>query len=189
MNHSCRLSDNTKRYLDRFYCILDEMTVAMTGVEWTESISYDFIIQMIPHHRAAIEMSRNLLQYTTNVSLQNMAENIIEEQMRGIEQMQAAMACCSQLCNSEQEQCLYRRRVDQIMDTMFMEMGRACECNCIDHDFMKEMIPHHEGAVRMAENALKFELCPELVPILERIIRSQRRGIGEMRRMMGCCRG
>lgn len=187
MNQSCRLSENTKRYLERFYCILEEMITGMTGAEQTESISYDFIVQMIPHHQAAIEMSRNLLCYTTNLPLERLAEGIIQEQTESIAQMQAALSCCSQVCNCEQEQCLYRRRSEQILETMFSQMECAEECNCINHNFIREMIPHHRGAIRMSENALRFEICPELVPILDAIIRSQCQGVREMERLLRCC--
>lgn len=187
MNLSCRLSENTKRYLERYYCILEEMIAGMTGVEQTESISYDFIIQMIPHHQAAIEMSRNLLCYTTNLPLQRLAEGIIEEQTKSIAQMQAAISCCSKACNSEQEQCLYARRTEQILETMFSRMEETEECNCINHNFMREMIPHHRGAICMAENALRFEICPELAPILEAIIASQCQGVRKMEQMLRGC--
>ena len=43
-------------YLDAYYDILDEMKREMTAAKQTASISRDFIIQMIPHHRAAVEM-------------------------------------------------------------------------------------------------------------------------------------
>ncbi len=187
MDHSCRLSENTKRYLERYYCILEDMIAGMAGAEQTESISYDFIVQMIPHHQAAIEMSKNLLCYTTNLPLQRLAEGIIEEQTEGIAQMQAALSCCSQVCNCEQDQCLYRRRTEQVLETMFSRMEEAGECNCINHNFMREMIPHHRGAVCMAENALRFELCPELVPVLEAIRVSQCRRIREMERLLCGC--
>lgn len=184
MNRSCRFSDNTKRYLEKFYCILDEMITGMTGVEMTESISYDFIAQMIPHHQAAIEMSENLLLYTTYLPLQDIAENIIKEQTVSIEQMQAVLSCCSQMCNTEQDQWLYGRRVGQIMENMFTRMGDACASNCINANFMREMIPHHQGAIQMSENALHYEICPELVPILQAIIGSQRQGVREMERLL-----
>ena len=188
MNPICRLSDNTKRYLEHFYCILDEMTAAMTGAELTESISYDFIIQMIPHHRAAVEMSENLLQYTTFLPLQDIAQNIIQEQTESIKQMQAALPCCSQLCNCIQDQYLYSRRTEQIMDTMFTEMGDADETNCSNSNFLREMIPHHRGAIRMSENALHYSICPELLPILEAIICSQKKGVREMEHLLRCIR-
>ena len=70
MNRNQQFSDTTKRYLCRFYEILDKMIQGMTGAELTNSISHNFIVQMIPHHRAAIEMSKNLLLYTNFVPLQ-----------------------------------------------------------------------------------------------------------------------
>ena len=46
----------------------------------------------------------------------------------------------------------------------------------ISGDFIAQMIPHHQGAIQMSENALKFNICPELKPILEAIIASQKQG-------------
>ena len=82
-----QFSDVTKNYLCRFYKILDEMIEGMTNAELTSSLSHNFIVQMIPHHRAAIEMSENLLQFTTFVPLQHIAQNIINEQTKSIENM------------------------------------------------------------------------------------------------------
>lgn len=53
------------------------MIQGMTSPELSCSISHNFIVQMIPHHRAAIEMSHNLLCYTTDIALQNIAVNTI----------------------------------------------------------------------------------------------------------------
>lgn len=109
-----QFSDVTKTYLCRFYKILDEMIKGMTNAELTNSLSHNFIVQMIPHHRAAIEMSENLLQFTTFVPLQRIAQNIILEQTKSIENMQKALPHCARLLNSEQELCLYDRRFRQI---------------------------------------------------------------------------
>ena len=77
-----QFSEVTKRYLCCFYEILDEMIDGMTKAELTDSISHNFIVQMIPHHRAAIEMSHNILNYTTNIPLQDIALQIISEQTK-----------------------------------------------------------------------------------------------------------
>lgn len=53
------------------------MIQGMTEAELTGSISDNFIVQMIPHHRAAIEMSGNILKYTTSIPLQEIALGII----------------------------------------------------------------------------------------------------------------
>lgn len=64
-----QLSIVTDKYLTCFNNILDQMIQQMNSAQLSNSISYNFIVQMIPHHKAAIEMSCNLLQYTTLVPL------------------------------------------------------------------------------------------------------------------------
>ena len=88
MNRQCRFDNAAKEYLYTFYGILDEMIWCMTGAELSGSISYNFIMQMIPHHQAAIEMSKNILKYTENKTLCKIAEQIIEEQTKSIKNMQ-----------------------------------------------------------------------------------------------------
>lgn len=180
MNQDCKLSDVAKTYLEKFYCILDDMILGMTGAELTNSISHNFIVQMIPHHQAAIEMSQNILQYTTCVPLQKIAQGIIAEQTKSIENMRRILCLCGKLANCPRDVNLYQRKVTQIMQTMFSEMGKACADNNVSADFMREMIPHHKGAIRMSKNALQFEICPELKPILTAIITSQEKGVAQM---------
>lgn len=190
MNRECALSNVTKDYLERFYCILDEMIKGMTEAELTDSISRNFIVQMIPHHKAAIDMSLNLLKYTTCVPLQNIALGIVSAQTESIEDMRKILCTCSELQNSERDVKLYQRRVDMIMKTMFSKMGGACSDNNINADFMREMIPHHEGAIKMSKNALQYDICPGLKPILCAIISSQERGVMQMESLLKsgvCC--
>ena len=84
-----RFSIVTKNYLSRFYDILECMKEGMTNAQLNDSISHNFIVQMIPHHEAAIQMSQNLLQYTTFIPLQNIALGIISEQTQSIENMRS----------------------------------------------------------------------------------------------------
>lgn len=186
MEHICQLNDQTKQYLERFYSILDEMICNMTKAELTQSISHNFIVQMIPHHRAAIEMSQNILHYTTCQPLRRIASHIISSQTKSIEDMEKLLPSCSQLCNPQRDLQLYQRRTDLILRTMFSEMGSAPETNDIDADFLREMIPHHQGAIGMSRNALHYDLCPGLIPPIRAIITSQRRGVREMEALLRC---
>lgn len=188
MIHPCEMSQVTKRYLSRFYEILDEMIQEMTGAALTDSISHNFIVQMTPHHKAAIEMSQNILQYTTFIPVQKIACNIIEEQTKSIENMTDALGRCSALTNTDQELASYQRCFSQITRAMFADMQIACADNDINANFMREMIPHHEGAVRMSENALRFSLCQELPPILTSITSTQKAGIQKMEHLLRCMR-
>ena len=178
-----------REYLYTFDGILDEMIWCMTGAEPGGSISHNFIIEMIPHHQSAIEMSRNILKYTKNESLCRIATQIIEEQTKGIEEMCRMEKCCCKVRNTQEDLCRYSQDMEKIMREMFAQMKGACATGQVSCDFMWEMIPHHEGAVRMAETALCFPLCQELGPVLQNIIASQKKGIEQMRnlqRCMGC---
>ena len=114
-----QFSDVTKQYLCCFYEILDNMIEEMTNAKLTNSISHNFIVQMIPHHQAAIKMSQNILQYTTLLPLQNIAKNIISEQTKGIEAMKEILGVCGEQFDSKQDMCLYQNEFDQITRTMF----------------------------------------------------------------------
>lgn len=183
--HLC-LTPNAESYLSQFQTILSAMECGMTTPELTDSISHNFIVQMIPHHQAAIEMSQNILKYTTCRPLEKIASGIITEQTESIRQMQAALEACSLCQNSEKALCAYQSRFDGIIGTMLHGMAAAPKSNCLDTAFMREMIPHHLGAIRMSENALRFPICKELSPILEAIISSQTRGVRQMRSLLSC---
>ena len=187
-NRSC-FSRVTQKYLNTFDCILERMIQGMTCADLTNSISHNFIVQMIPHHRAAIEMSENILQYTTNLTIQEIAENIICEQTKSIAAMEASLPCCSNLTNSRASVCRYQEQIEPVFNTMFRRMQTAKATNEINCCFLREMLPHHEGAVSFAEITLCNDICPQLQPILQSIITSQKRGICQMEELLDtlCC--
>lgn len=189
MNCKCELSNVAKDYLNTFYSILNTMIDGMTSAELSDSISHNFIVQMIPHHRAAIEMSENLLRYTTCIPLQSIALQIIEEQTKSIENMQAILCECSEMVNDSTSVRSYQCEVNRIMNIMFCGMESAPSTNRINANFMQEMIPHHKGAIALSQNTLCYDICPELVPILDAIITSQEKGVKQMERLLhsiGC---
>lgn len=138
------------------------MIAGMCSAGLTESISHNFIVQMIPHHMAAIKMSENILKYTSNPKLEEIAKGIISEQTKSIENMQEILKSCEGLTNSCCEVNAYQNHVCRIMKIMIEGMKHAYPDKCINCDFIREMIPHHMGAVRMSRNALRFPICSEL---------------------------
>lgn len=186
MNRQDGLCNTVRNYLCTFYCILEEMISGMTEAVLSDSISHNFIVQMIPHHQGAIEMSKNILKYRTNISLQNIAAQIITEQTKSIENMQKILCTCGRQADAGQDLSVYQRRMDQIMHIMFSDMRCTYTSNRVDCNFMREMIPHHRGAVEMASTTLQYPICPELNPILQAIITSQKRGILQMQSLLQC---
>ncbi len=190
VNRSCNknvpLSRNTQNYLNTYRCILDEMIRGMTHARLCDSISHNFIVQMIPHHKAAIQMARNIEKYTTNPEIEQIACHIIEEQTKSIADMENMLACCSEKCNCEEDLCSWRNAADKVFQTMFRRMRDAASVNSVDCNFLREMIPHHEGAVAFSEITLQCQICPELQPVLESIIVSQAEGICRLQGLLKC---
>lgn len=180
MNKNCNMEKEDLNYISDFKTILKTMIEKMTSAPLNNSISHNFIVQMIPHHEAAIKMSENILKYTDNEELIRIAKGIITEQTKSIKNMKKILDECSELTNTCRAIRFYTFNTNSILKTMFAAMKTAYTSNRISCNFMREMIPHHEGAVRMSKNALRFNICPELVPILNAIITSQEKGICEM---------
>ena len=176
-------NDPMFNYLDAYYNILDEMEREMTTGKQTASISRDFITQMIPHHHAAVEMCENLLHYTVSEPVSSLAQTIVRQQTQGIVEMKSILCPCGTVCNSQQDVCCYRRRNTQILNTMFSDMAHVSGVG-VEQNFLREMVPHHEGAIRMSENALNFCICQSLHPILRNIITTQQQEIREMRQLL-----
>ena len=174
------ISIQTKKYLTKFDQILNNMANEMLSQKMTSSITLDFISCMIPHHQAAIYMCENLLNYTNYAPLQNIAKNIIQMQTKGIEQMREIAKTTRCLHNNYYDVLDYWKVFQSITENMICNMRNASRCNNININFTNEMIPHHEGAVRMCNNLLKYPIDRRLANVARTIIMEQSEGIKEL---------
>ena len=184
MHRQNKLHNSARIYLDYYGSILEKMILNMRSADLTDSISHNFITQMIPHHQAAIEMSQNILKYTNSKPIEIIASGIVEEQTKSIKNMREIELSCENFQNSDQDLWLYQHSINEIMQDMFSNMKCARAANNINCDFMWEMIPHHMGAIEMSETALQYPICPNLKPILNAIIISQQRGVIKMQHLL-----
>ena len=73
------------------------------------------------------------------------------------------------------------RAFQQGGEKMMKDMGRPYTGNA-DKDFVAHMLPHHEGAVHMAEVQLKYGKDPELRKMARDIIKSQKKEVAFMKK-------
>jgi len=64
-----------------------QMMNKMSKVEPTGSVDKDFLEQMIAHHEGAVKMATNILNYTNNEELREIATHMISGQQRQLEEM------------------------------------------------------------------------------------------------------
>ena len=69
------------------------------------------------------------------------------------------------------------------MDKMHKDMMIKSSGN-IDVDFLKGMIPHHQGAIDMSEELIKKTKDPELKALAQKIIKDQKAEIKQMQEML-----
>ena len=82
----CKMSDMEK-YLKRFREIVCGLADKMLNRTSISDITLDFIECMIPHHRAAIDMCENLLKYCIDPRLKQIAEAMIKQQTKGVQEL------------------------------------------------------------------------------------------------------
>ncbi len=67
------------------------------------------------------------------------------------------------------------------MKDMDMKTLEAASGKTYDLEFIKQMIPHHEGAVVMAQKALQKSQKPEIKTLANAIIKAQQTEIKQMK--------
>jgi uncharacterized protein (DUF305 family) len=144
-----------------------------------------FIDAMRMHHQGAIEMAKAAQQQSKRPEMKKLAQNIITAQNREIAQMQQwrqawypkagdrPMAYDAQMGHMMQMSPAQKQ-------SMMMSMDLGASDSKFDLRFINAMIPHHEGAVTMAEEALKKSQRPEIKQLATEIIRDQQQEIAQM---------
>ncbi len=132
----------------------------------------EFIVNMIPHHREAIDTAKIIVAKTENAELKKIAEAIISGQSTEAATMKKWLT--SWYPNST-------------LKTEYMPMMRdltKLSSHDLDDAFMEDMIKHHEGAVHMAEEVLDVSQRPEIVKMAKDIISAQNAEIATFKKML-----
>ena len=130
-------------------------------------------------------MSENILKYGHNEQVKQLAANIIRDQLAGIGKLEALKEKLKKnpQINKQAEEAYLKTYVN-IYKTMITGMQDAKLTGNIDKDFLEEMIPHHEGAIKMSQNIMKYTQNTELKNILQNIITTQQKQLIEMKNLL-----
>lgn len=165
-------------------CGGDDDTAEPAGGEETAvsgQVPFDqaFIDAMVPHHREAIEMAKAArARSLTQPDLDKIANDIISSQQREIDQM---LGWREQWFGSRELGPVLPEVLGVPESELGMEHGSADEVSGavdVDAKFAEMMIPHHEGAITMAEAAKERGQHDEVKDLADAIIDAQEREIG-----------
>lgn len=162
--------------------------VAETTVD-TRSNMLDahFIEQMIPHHADAITMSELALERATKPEVRELAENIIQSQSEEITQMKNWYRVWFNKEVPEGEQVMNMHGMGRGQNMHMGVMGdetdiaKLEQAEDFDTEFIRQMIPHHQMAVMMANMLKNGTDRPEMKTLALNIIRTQTSEIELMR--------
>ena len=74
-------------YMRTYFEITRNMIEKMRNAPKCDNINLDFTNEMIPHHKGAIEMCKNLLKFRIDPRLSKVAQSIISEQSKGVSEL------------------------------------------------------------------------------------------------------
>ena len=151
----------------------------------TKDVGNNFVIYMIPHHEAAIISSIGVLKYTQNTEVKNLADRIVCAQEKEVDFMQKLLES-GELRGNDNEKFLPKMKkiMIKMMKSMKSYDGQANNAEEITRSYLQNMIIHHEGAVNMAKEYLKFGKNKELIKMSNGIILSQDEEIKEMKQIL-----
>lgn len=142
-----------------------------------------FLTGMVAHHRSAIEMARIAEERGRDRFVTQLAEDIISSQDLEIVRMEEIH---ERLFDGElkPDAAAHDRlglSAEEAGMTHSAETSRKLRsADPFDRAFVDEMVPHHEGAVRMARAVLKSATDSDLRELAQGIISAQEREVEEM---------
>lgn len=158
----------------------------MSGeVQGDPNLPFDqrFLDQMIVHHQGAVMSAQMMIANSPRPELRDLAQRIIAAQEQEIAQMRQWRTNwyntphVTSADEAMMEQMIATRGM---MNPQQMQQMMGADVD-LDQMFLQMMIPHHEAAIAMAQQAQAQAEHPELKTLAENIITTQRTEIEEMR--------
>ncbi|MEI6065300.1 MAG: DUF305 domain-containing protein [Pseudanabaena sp. ELA748] len=150
--------------------------------------NYDlrFIDGMTPHHQGAVVMAQDVLKNSKRPELRKLAKDIIAAQEKEIAQMSAWRKAWYP--KAGKKLVMWHAEMNHMMEmspefrkNMMMSVDLGSADDQFDLRFLDAMIPHHEGALVMAKDAIAKSKRPEIQKLSQEILDSQQAEISQMK--------
>jgi len=134
-----------------------------------------FAAEMIPHHQSAVAMAKTAQEQTNRSEIKALAANIVRSQ-------NAEIATLKRLDGELAKSGVAKGDLELSESMMGMSMDDSMLMNAkpFDRQFIDMMVPHHQGAIRMARIELAKGKNAQLKKLAEAVVQAQSREIGQM---------
>jgi len=145
----------------------------------TSPFELQFLDTMIAHHQIAIDAAQLVATRAQHDELKQLAKSIIRDQQTEI----AKMRDWREAWFGEPPPAINigLPGMSEGMAEMDLEKLDALKENAFDLEFLRQMIPHHEGAVAMAKDLQNKEARADLKTLAQNIIETQTAEIEQMK--------
>lgn len=141
------------------------------------AIDAAFVADMTTHHQDAIEMARTAAERAEHPEIEQLAGEIVAAQEREVGELETVRSAMGEM-EMHEDAHMDLSEAERGMD---MDPGGLEHADPFDRAFIDMMIPHHEGAIRMAREELAKGENPTLRSLAEDIVAAQEREIAQMR--------
>ena len=137
-----------------------------------------FIDTMIAHHQGAVDMALLVNTRTSRPEMKAFAQKIADEQRKEIAEMQSMRT--KWFSNAKPAINMAFPGMTEGMHGMDMTKLNQLKGNEFDTEFIRQMIPHHEGAILMAKALKSEDNYAELKTLADKMIADQSAEITQM---------
>jgi uncharacterized protein (DUF305 family) len=162
--------------LSFFPGVFTQRSFCGSGTSMMGDLDRQFIEEMIPHHEDAVLMAELALEKSDNEEIIELAENIIREQSREIDEMRSWYKLWYGYDVPEYAGGMSQGMMGDMTDLESLENAED-----FDREFIEQMIPHHQMALMMVSMMLQGTEHEEMKKLAEDIVRTQTEEINQMR--------
>lgn len=173
---------------------LGTTTPKLTSMGMIVQVDKPFIELMVPHHEALVDMSNMALIQAKNPEVKKLAEKMIKDQTRDINNMKTwykqwyGTEVPTSGMNMGRQNAIPGKNMEIAIKQQGMMMNSMMEdikkTSSFDQAYLRQMIPHHQMGIVMSEFAFASGEHPEIRKLGESDLKSQNEEINQMQKLL-----
>lgn len=157
-------SNNSKviNYINKINKTINQAISQITDLPHTNSISHDFINQIISYQKFALQLVNSTLYHINNKYILTLAHSIYDtypeiiEDMKKIKSISGNFKSCDGCINN------YHKNFNLISQHIFSELKKVSRKQNINSYFLNLITIYYDGESKILQNLLRYQICPQL---------------------------